>query len=352
LSSQLATERNALYNDRLRGRTPYKETEGDQPAWYEAMTKYRIIVNPTANRGGGKETIPEIESRLRGHALNFDLVCTERPWHAAELTQEAVAAGVEVVVAAGGDGTANEVLNGLMRVRQAGLEPCALGVLCIGRGNDFAYGVGIPPELEAGCLVLAEGARRPIDVGLVKGGLYPEGRYFGNGIGIGFDAVVGFEAAKMTRLSGFPSYLVAVLKTVFLYYKAPLTRIQYEDQQFTQPSLMISVMNGQRMGGGFMMAPDGLTDDGLLDLCIARQVSRPRIFGLIPHFLRGTQASQEPVRTGKTQRILVTALEGVLPAHADGETLCIDGQELEVRLLPRQIQVVTARPGAGEPGGP
>jgi YegS/Rv2252/BmrU family lipid kinase len=315
------------------------------------MAKYRIIVNPVANRGRGKQAIPEIESRLREHGLDFDLQCTERPWHAADLVQEAMEAGVDTVVAAGGDGTANEVLNGLMHARQAGREPCAMGVLCIGRGNDFAYGVGIPPDLDGGCRVLAEGARRLIDVGRVIGGLYPEGRYFGNGIGIGFDAVVGFEAAKMTRLSGFPSYLVAVLKTVFLYYTAPLVRIECNGEQLSQPALMISVMNGQRMGGGFLMAPDGLPDDGLFDLCIARQVSRRRVFGLIPHFLRGTQSTQEPVRTGQAQKVIVTALEGVLPAHADGETLCIDGKRLALELLPRQIEVITARSGRVAPSG-
>jgi len=148
----------------------------------------------------------------------------------------------------------------------------------------------------------------------------------------------------MTWLHGFPSYLVAVLKTVFLYYKAPLTTIEYEGQTITQPSLMISIMNGRRMGGGFMMAPEGQPDDGLFDLCIAHQVSRARIFGLIPHFLRGTQATQEPIRTGRARRVVVTAVEGVLPAHADGETLCTDGRRLELELLPRQIEVVCQPP--------
>lgn len=310
------------------------------------MTKHIIIVNPIANRGGGERVIPEIRSLLTGHGLDYDLVRTERPWHAAELAQEAAAAGYDPVVAVGGDGTANEVLNGLMRARQGALGNCAMGILSVGRGNDFAYGMGIPLDLDAGCQVLAQGYRRPIDVGRVAGGLYPEGRYFGNGVGIGFDAVVGFEAAKMTWLSGFPSYLVAVLKTVFLYYKAPLAAIEYDGQTLTQPSLMISVMNGQRMGGGFMMAPEGEPDDGLFDLCIAREVSRARIFGLIPHFLRGTQATQEPIHTGRTRSIVVTAAEGTLPAHADGETLCINGRRLELELLPCQIDVMSAKTGS------
>ncbi|MEJ2735790.1 MAG: diacylglycerol kinase family lipid kinase [Anaerolineae bacterium] len=315
------------------------------------MSKRKIIVNPIANRGGGERAIPELESLLRGHDLEYDLVRTERPWQAADLAQEAVRAGYETVVAAGGDGTANEVLNGLMRAKRAGLGSCTMGVLCVGRGNDFAYGMGIPVDLEGGCQALALGHRRTIDVGRVAGGLYPEGRFFGNGVGIGFDAVVGFEALKLTWLHGFPSYLVAVLKTVFLYYKAPRTTIEYNGQTITQPSLMISVMNGQRMGGGFMMAPEGQPDDGLFDLCIAREVSRAGIFGLIPHFMRGTQATQEAIRTGRAQRIAVTAVEGVLPAHADGETLCTDGQRLELELLPRQLAVISARPDPGVPSG-
>ena len=304
------------------------------------MTTYKLIVNPTAGRGAGEQAIPQIESSLSGYGLDFDLVRTEAPWHAADLAQEAVAAGYDGVVAAGGDGTANEVLNGLMRAKQAGAGACPMGILCVGRGNDFAYGMGIPTDLEAGCQALAQGQRRTMDVGRGVGGLYPGGRYFGNGVGIGFDAVVGFEAVKMTWLHGFPSYLVAVLKTVFLYYQAPLVAIEYGGQKIRQHSLMISIMNGRRMGGGFVMAPEGQPDDGLFDLCIARQVSRARIFGLIPHFLKGTQATQEPIRTGRTRRIVVTAVEGVLPAHADGETLCTDGQRLELELLPRQIEII------------
>jgi YegS/Rv2252/BmrU family lipid kinase len=315
------------------------------------MTKHKIIVNPIADRGGGERAIPQLELLLRENGLEYDLVRSEQPWHAADLAQEAVAAGYETVVAVGGDGTANEVLNGLMRAKEAGLGSCTMGVLCVGRGNDLAYGMGIPLDLEAGCQALAQGYRRTIDVGRVVGGLYPDGRFFGNGVGIGFDAVVGFEALKMTWLHGFPSYLVAVLKTVFLYYKAPLTTIEYDGQTITQPSLMISVMNGQRMGGGFMMAPEGQPDDGLFDLCIAREVSRAGIFGLIPHFMRGTQATQEPIHTGRAQRVAVNAMEGVLPAHADGETLCTDGQRLELELLPGQISVISARPEGNVPSG-
>lgn len=310
------------------------------------MPKYKIIANPVAGRGAGDRCIPQIERILSEYGLDFDIVRTERPWHAAELAQQAAAEGYDVVVAAGGDGTANEVLNGLMQAKQSDLGPCAMGVLCVGRGNDFAYGAGVPTDMEEGCQVLAQDYRRTIDVGRVLGGDYPEGRYFGNGVGIGFDAVVGFVAAKMTRLRGFPSYVVAALKTMFLYYKAPLVTIEYGDQTIRQRSLMVSIMNGRRMGGGFMMAPEGEADDGLLDLCIARQVGRARILYLIVHFMQGTQASQEPIQTGRARGVVVTAVEGTLPAHADGETLCTAGQRLEMELYPRQIEIICQRPEA------
>jgi diacylglycerol kinase (ATP) len=309
------------------------------------MTRHKIIVNPVAGRGAGEKAIPHIEAALEGHGLDFSLVRTERPWHAAELAERAVADDYSCVVAAGGDGTSNEVLNGLMRARQAGTGKAAMGVLCVGRGNDFAFGAGVPADLEAGCQVLAQGQRRTIDVGRVSGGLYPEGRYFGNGVGIGFDAVVGFVAARHRHLHGFASYLVSALETIFLYYHAPLTAIELDGQAFTQPSLLVSVMNGRRMGGGFLMAPEGRPDDGLFDLCMAREVSRGRILGLIPHFLKGTQATQEPIRTGRARHVVVVAERGTLPAHADGETLCTDGTRLELELLPGQIEIVTVSPG-------
>ena len=154
------------------------------------MTTYKLIVNPVAGRGAGERAIPQIKRMLSGYGLDFDLVRTESPWHAADLAQEAVAAGYDGVVAVGGDGTANEALNGLMRAKQAGAGTCPMGILCVGRGNDFAYGLGIPLDLKTGCQALAQGHRRTMDVGRVVGGLCPEGRYFGNGVGIGFDAVV------------------------------------------------------------------------------------------------------------------------------------------------------------------
>ena len=102
-------------------------------------------------------------------------------------------------------------------------------------------------------------------------------------------------------------------------------------------------MNGQRMGGGFYMAPQGDPGDGHFDLCIASEASRTRIFGLIPYFLKGTQASQPEITNGRTDKINVRAVKGKLPAHCDGETLCESGKELSAEIIPAAIEIITTK---------
>ncbi len=304
------------------------------------MKRYKVIVNPISGRGQGAQQVPEIEGQFETYGLSYDIVTTEKPLHAIALAKEAAVAGYDVVVAVGGDGTANEVLNGLMQARREGAKKTAMGILCVGRGNDFGFGMDVPPGVEEGCRVLSEDFRKTVDVGFVKGGFFPEGRYFGNGIGIGFDAVVGFEAAKLVHLHGFICYLVAALKTIFLYFKAPQVRVEYDGQALELSALMVSVMNGRRMGGGFMMAPDGKNDDGMLDLCIAREVSRLGIFKLIPRFMKGTQNSHPAIVSVRAKKVRVNALKGSLPAHSDGETLCYEGSELSIELQPAEIEMI------------
>jgi diacylglycerol kinase (ATP) len=305
--------------------------------------KVLIIVNPISGRGYAKKVIPEIEAGMRKHELDFEMVCTERPWHAAEIAEKAARAGsYDVIVAASGDGTANEVINGLMRARADGFNHSAFSILPVGTGNDMAYGLGMRGTLEESIATLALNQRMRIDIGHVTGGDYPEGRYFVNGVGIGFDAVVGFVAVKIRWARGLLAYLTAVIQTVFIYFKAPTLEIQYNDIVFTQPALMVSIMNGQRMGGGFYMAPLGDPSDGHFDLCLAADVSRARIFGLVPYFLKGTQASQPEITTGRTGKITVRAVKGSIPAHCDGETLCESGHELSVEIVPAAIEIVTA----------
>jgi YegS/Rv2252/BmrU family lipid kinase len=303
------------------------------------MPRYKIIINPIAGKGSGARLAPEIKAELTRLGLDFDVAMTEHPGHGIELARQAAEDGYDAVVAAGGDGTTNEVINGLMHARNAAKGNPALGVLPIGRGNDFAFSMHIPTDWKAAAQTLKNGIKKPLDIGLAKGERYPEGRYFGNGVGIGFDAVVGFVAAK-SKLSGILSYLVAAIKTISLYFDAPTIRLQLDDQTITQPFLMVSIMNGRRMGGSFMMAPQSKNDDGLFDLCLASQVSRMGVIQLIPKVMSGTQSGHPAIRYVRTRTLTATAVQGTLPAHADGETLCEEGHELYIELIPRQMDLI------------
>ena len=308
------------------------------------MPKYKIIVNPISGRGAGQKSIPILEQLLSADQFQYDLVVTQRPWHACELALQAAQDGFTAVIAVGGDGTANEVLNGLMQARLTGINIPAMGILGVGRGNDFAYAMQVPATLEEGIKILKDDFRKKIDVGHVEGGLYPQGRYFGNGVGIGFDAVVGFEALKLAPLSGFLSYIVAALKTIFLYFNAPRVKIDLDSETLVQPALMVSIMNGRRMGGGFMMAPESLPGDGVFDICIVGQVSRTGIFALIPRFMKGTQKDHPAIHFSRSAKVSITAIEGTLPAHADGETLCTEGKSLSMKIIPQVVEMICSQP--------
>jgi YegS/Rv2252/BmrU family lipid kinase len=264
-------------------------------------------------------------------------------WHAAELAEGAARDGYDVIVCASGDGTVNEAINGIMRAKKAGHNGVAFTALSIGTGNDFSGSAGIPTNLHDGLKSLVANKRKTIDIGLVKGGDYPEGRYFGNGIGVGFDAAVGNEAVKVRWARGLPAYLIGVIKTVFLYYNPPQVEIILDDAEtIKQVSLMISVMNGKRMGGGFQMTPDSKPDDGFFDLCIAETASKGRILTLIPHFLRGTQSTQPEVKMRRAKKVSIKSLDKTFPAHADGEFICLDGSALTLELLPLELEIICA----------
>ncbi|HMZ06873.1 MAG TPA: diacylglycerol kinase family lipid kinase [Anaerolineales bacterium] len=305
--------------------------------------KYFVIVNPTSGRGLGEKSIPQIESFLKDNQYDFKLVRTERVWHAADLAEGAARDGFDVVVCASGDGTVNEAINGIMRAKKAGYNNVTFTVLGIGTGNDFAGGTGIPTNLEEGLKALKADKRKRIDIGLVKGGDYPDGRYFGNGIGVGFDAAVGNEAIKVRWTRGLMAYLIGVIKTVFLYYNpAQVEIILDENETIKQRSLMISVMNGRRMGGGFQMAPESQPNDGLFDLCIAETASKGRILQMIPHFIRGTQASLPEIQMKRAKKVSIKSTDLTFPAHADGEFICLTGSYLTLELLPQELEIIHA----------
>jgi diacylglycerol kinase family enzyme len=161
---------------------------------------------------------------------------------------------------------------------------------------------------------------------------------------MGFDAVVGFVAAKM-RISGMMSYLVAALKTLFIYFNAPKINLELDGKVTTLNALMVSIMNGRRMGGSFMMAPQSKHNDGVFDLCVVKGVPRGQLLSIMGLIMKGTQATHPAVWTPQAKKIKITAVEGTLPAHADGVTLCEAGKEISIEIIPSILTIVTRSNG-------
>jgi len=110
--------------------------------------------------------------------------------------------------------------------------------------------------------------------------------------------------------------------------------------------MMVSTMNGRRLGGMFLVAPNGNTHDGLFDVCMAGKIGQLGILGLVPKFLKGTQETHPEVTIVRTNAIRIRAIEGAIPAHADGETVCQAGRELSIELAPSPLRVVTGANGS------
>jgi YegS/Rv2252/BmrU family lipid kinase len=318
------------------------------------MAETTIVVNPIAGRGAGEKLAPRVERALRGLGLSFEMVCTREPGHAVALARDAAWQGRRTVVAMGGDGTVNEVLNGILQAqppgetdalqRGSGCAGTALAVLPIGTGNDFAFGAGLSLDLEEACQALVRGQERLIDVGQVRADTdradTDGALYFGNGVGLGFDAMVNIESRKLKRLRGFMVYLVAVFRTLAFYYHAPGIRVQVDDRQMILPSIMVSVTNGCRFGGGFYVTPDSRMDDGLLDLCVAGEMSRPEMVGFVPRFMRGTHVNDPRVTMTRGKKVTVIS-ESPWAAHVDGEIYGLGGQRFEMEVTPHCLRLIT-----------
>jgi YegS/Rv2252/BmrU family lipid kinase len=307
--------------------------------------RYKVIVNPVAGRGLAGRAIPQIESLLTSHGLDYDLVQTQWPGEAIDIARQAVLDGYDTIVAAGGDGTYQEVINGMLAsmpdVDADGHVVGTLGILPVGSGCDLSWSVGTPSDLPNACAQLARNETRVIDVARIT--VDGETRYFDNTVGIGFEGVVNVEASKVRFLRGMALYLPVVIKSIFHSLKPIEATITYEIDGETHQRegtyLMVDVCNGSRAGGAFFVAPNALPDDGLLDICTVEDIPRMRMLALVPHFMRGTHVHEPDVTCYRATRIAIQS-DGGLFAHADGELVCTDASRIECTILPHKVRVI------------
>jgi diacylglycerol kinase (ATP) len=294
--------------------------------------RYLVILNPAAGRGAAARTGAVIRSVMDAAGVGHRFVLTQAPGHATEIARRAVGEGWTAVVAAGGDGTVHEVANGLLR--EAGDGPTVpMGIVPVGSGNDFAKLVGAPTDAAAATRRLLESAPRAVDAGRVGD------RFFTNGVGIGLDARVGIEAAKVRRLRGIAIYLWALAR-VLPRFRPPRMRVELDGAVVAdRPLTLVTAANGGCHGGGFWICPAARIDDGVLDVAVADALGTLGILDLLPRVMRGTHVDRPGVHMHRARRIRVTSPDP-LPVHADGEVVSEAAHELEIEVLPGKLTVL------------
>jgi YegS/Rv2252/BmrU family lipid kinase len=238
------------------------------------------------------------------------------------------------VVSVGGDGTANEVVNGLIGTEKS------MGILPAGSGNDFIKSVGIPRKLELAFAKSISNKGQVVDVGTVScGDSGSPVRLFLNGVGIGFDASVAARTREIRYLRGLPLYLLAVFQTL-RRYKNPTLSVDLDGLTMSGRHLLIAVGNGVSAGGGFYLTPRASVADGALDFCLIGDASVARILRLMPLVLRGKHLSKRDIVTYLRGKKLDLRSEEPIHVHADGELVGEGVTKVRIGMDPRKLRIL------------
>lgn len=284
--------------------------------------RVRVIVNPYAgNRRAGKHW-PQVELRLREFFPDMQAHLTTRPQEATEVARQSLAEGFDLILAMGGDGTVNEVINGFFDGDRAVAPQAMLGFIPIGTGTDFVRSLGLPHDPLAAVERISSGVPRAADVGRLRcvgRDGQPVMRYFLNIADLGFGGALVDRVNGTTKmLGGFLAFLSGLLYTLTFYENVPV-RVRIDDivdEEMVVNS--INIANGQYFGGGMWVAPQAKIDDGMFEIVIVGDVSRPEVLKNIPRLYRGTLAEYPKVKVFHGRRVEVTSAKEVL-LDADGE---------------------------------
>ena len=294
-----------------------------------------LIFNPHAGRKLGLETNPggadDVQAALRTEDIRFDPRPSERAGHAFELAQQAVREGRQLVIAAGGDGTANEVAHGL-----AGTET-VLGLMPLGSIMNVARTLWVPRDLGGAARTIAEGKVLAMDMGRIGD------RFFLEAAGVGLDAgLFGyFDRLESSR------HRVGVLRAAIRFLRqlgSPKIIVEYEGGRLETRAPMVSVANGPYVGAAYAIAPEARIEDGLLDVVVFRGVSVVRVL-LHLAVIAGGRSSPLPAqaRIMKVRSVRITKRNGrPLPVHADGESAGVTPASFEV--VPAALRVIVGPP--------
>ncbi len=288
----------------------------------------KVIVNPYANRWQAQKDAAQVEVALRSAGLTYDLVMTSAPGEGAALAETAVYEGYEAVIAAGGDGTISEVVNGL--IAASGSAPTIpFGIIPIGSANDFVRIVHIPLDIVGAVQVIARGHTRQVDAGRVND------HYFINNSAAAMEPMITLEQMAITNVDGEMRYLLALVKGLFKM-KAWQMSITWDQGSYSGPIYLLSVCNTSHTGG-FEIAPGAVVDDGMLDLVFALKAPMWHVLWFLIKMLRGGKHIHDPVVTFvRTRKVQVTSEPGT-PLHADGEILTRSETAVSFEVLPGKV---------------
>jgi YegS/Rv2252/BmrU family lipid kinase len=285
-----------------------------------ATVRTKVIVNPVAGARSTRRKWPIISRLLERIGLTFDFNYTEGVGHAMELARIAASDGYRYLVAVGGDGTVNEVANGILHSTNA--STTTLGVVSTGTGSDFARSAGLARDYTTACANLTSSKRLTIDVGLVeyqRDGKRQE-RFFVNSAGVGFDAAVVKETERLPKFfGGTIPYVAGMLRTLVSYKNKDIV-LKVGDEEESRRVLNVAVANGNYCGGGMRIAPEAKLDDRLLDVVIIGDMGKLELLKEFPTVYKGTHINHPKVSMRKVTNVSIESAEPML-VYADGEML-------------------------------
>jgi diacylglycerol kinase (ATP) len=295
----------------------------------------KVILNPYSNRWKAEKRWVEAADALRAAGVKFDLAVSDRPRQISELAEKAAHDGFSPIIAAGGDGTIGEVVNGLARAAKSLDEPFGpMGILPLGSANDLVLNLGMPLDLRQAAQVIAANHTRLMDLGQVNG------LYFDNNSAVGLEPHITLIQQKISWLNGVPRYIVAALRGIMDNPHWNM-KITWDDGEYEGPSLLVTVGNGARTGGLFM-SPHADPFDGKLTFVYGYRKTRGEILSIFPRTMKpgaGNYVEAEGIHEQNATWIKIH-LESPAAAHVDGEIFSTAIQDLEYRILPGRLKIL------------
>lgn len=287
----------------------------------------KVFVNPIAGGGKCRKVYPAIVRSLRRAGVACDVIISQYPGEITELSSEFGALGYKTVIACGGDGTVNELINGIAGTKTA------LGVVPLGTANDFAVNMGISKDINVACTIIKERRIRKIDLVSVE-----DDKFFAGTGCIGFDAEVAAFAGGRRKEKSNP-FLLHVLGALlkFVSYKARMVELRFNGKRYFGKILLVAFGNVRSYARGMLITPGAVPDDALLDICVVRPVARWRLLSLFPSVYKGAHVNNKAVTVSRAEAVYVQSV-GSMALYADGDFMTTTPFRLKV--VPRHLNVI------------